>query len=201
MSSILNEHVLVLNKYFLAVQVATVRDAICVLYKEHGKVVDDQYRQYSFNDWVKRSLELSKNPDEIEKYSGEIRSSSLFVYAPQVIYLPNNESESPEIRSIKFSRRNVFDRDKNQCQYCGKKFHKDFLSMDHVIPRSRGGPSSFTNIVTACKPCNAFKDDRTPDEAGMVLLKKPVAPRWKSHVGTPFSKIKKDYWSLFLKDK
>ncbi len=197
--SILQDHVLVLNRSFLAIQVSTVKDCICALYKEHAKVVDDNYKLYTWSEWVARCQELSKDPEQIAKYSGEVRSSSLFVYAPQVIFLPDNDISSPELRTIKFSRRNVFDRDKNQCQYCAKKFHRDLLSMDHVIPKSRGGPSSFTNIVTACKACNAFKDNRTPDEAGMKLLKKPTAPRWKSHVGTPFSNIKKDYWGLFLK--
>ena len=199
--SILQDHVLVLNRSFLAIQVSTVKDAICALYKGHARVVDENYKLYWFDEWVKKCLDIAKDPDELSKYSGEVRSSSLFIYAPQVLYLPDNDISSPELRTIKFSRRNVFDRDKNQCQYCGKKFHRDNLSMDHVIPRSRGGPSTFTNIVTACKTCNAFKDNKTPDEAGMKLLKKPVAPRWKSHVGTPFSSIKKDYWSLFLKDK
>ncbi len=197
--SVLNDHVLVLNRSFLAIQVSTVRDTICALYKGHAKVVDDQYKLYTFDQWVQKCLEISKDPIELSKYTGEVRSSNLFIYSPQVIYLPENDISSPELRTIKFSRRNVFDRDKGICQYCNKKFPREQLSMDHIIPKSKGGPSSFTNIVTACKACNAFKDNRTPEEAGMKLLKKPVAPKWKSHVGTPFSKIKKDYWSIFLK--
>jgi hypothetical protein len=197
--SVLNDHVLVLNKYYLAVQVATVMDAVKILYKDHGKVVDDNYRQYTFAEWVERCKAMCVDPAEVAKYAGEVRSSSLFIYAPQVIYLPNNEAESPEIRTIKFSRKSVFERDNFTCQYCGHKKKKEELSMDHVLPRSRGGPSNFTNIVTACKPCNAWKDNQTPEEAGMALLKKPTAPRWKSHIGTPFSKVKKDYWNLFLK--
>ena len=195
----LQDHVLVLNKYFLAIQVCTVREAICVLYKDHAKVVDDLYRTYAWKEWAFRSHEISRDQTELVKYTGEIRSPSTFVYSPQVIYFPECEAESPEIRSIKFSRKNVFARDNNTCQYCGQKFQKEELSMDHIIPRSKGGPSTYTNIVTACKPCNRYKDDRTPAEAGMVLMKKPSAPRWKSHVGIPFSQIKHDYWALFLK--
>lgn len=197
--SVLVDSVLVLNKYFLAMQVCTVKTAIAALYKKHAKVLDDQYRQYWFDEWIQESKRISRDPKEICKYTGEVRSPSIFIYSPQVIFTPNNETESPEIRTLKFSRKNVFDRDRNTCQYCGQRKHRDELSMDHVLPRSRGGPSTYTNIVTACKPCNRWKDDKTPEEAGMTLLKQPVAPKWKSHIGVAFNQVKSDYWSLFLK--
>lgn len=197
--SVLTDSVLVLNKHFLAMQVTNVMTSMKVMYKGHAKVLDDEWRQYSFDEWVARSLELSKHPTEIAKYTGEVRAAKIFVYSPQVIFFPDCEEESPEIRTIKFSRRNVFDRDRHTCQYCGNKYHRDELSMDHVIPKSKGGPPTYTNIVTACKACNRFKDDRTPEEAGMTLLRQPSAPKWKSHIGVSFSQAKRDYWALFLK--
>lgn len=80
---------------------------------------------------------------------------------------------------VAFSRGNVYLRDKWTCQYCAQRFGSTKgLTLDHVVPRSRGGPSSWTNIVTACIPCNARKADRTPKEARMKLLAEPVQPRW-----------------------
>lgn len=89
---------------------------------------------------------------------------------------------------VQFTRVNVYARDEFTCQYCFGRFHPDRLTMDHVIPASRGGKRSFTNIVTACVPCNRQKDDRTPEEAGMPLKYTPrrplvLAPLMKIAVG------------------
>jgi len=75
-----------------------------------------------------------------------------------------------------FTRKNVYRRDKGRCQYCGKKISFGKFTFDHVIPKSRGGLTSWRNIVCCCLECNSKKDNRTPEEAGMKLIKKPVAP-------------------------
>jgi 5-methylcytosine-specific restriction endonuclease McrA len=80
-------------------------------------------------------------------------------------------------RAVKFSRENVLFRDKFRCQYCGKSGEFESLNYDHVIPRCRGGKTSWENIVAACYPCNTSKANRTPEEAGMRLLQRPVKPR------------------------
>ena len=80
------------------------------------------------------------------------------------------------------NRKNVVWRDKNVCQYCGNRFIFSELTMDHVIPKSRGGDRSWTNIVACCKKCNNNKSNRTPQEAKMPLIKKPIIPRWDIHI-------------------
>lgn len=76
-------------------------------------------------------------------------------------------------RGQEVSRRNILLRDRHQCMYCAKKCRPEVLTLDHVIPKSRGGPSSWSNLVACCEKCNRFKADRTPEEAGMVLIRKP----------------------------
>ncbi len=81
-------------------------------------------------------------------------------------------------RDIKFSRQNIYFRDKFRCQYCGEKLRPKELTCDHVIPRSRGGKTTWTNIVTCCIPCNRKKGGRTPREAGLRMMWKPSRPSW-----------------------
>jgi len=80
--------------------------------------------------------------------------------------------------AIKFSRINIYTRDRFACQYCGARFDAEDLTFDHVVPRSQGGRTSWENIVTACVPCNAHKANRTPREAQMHLLRRPAKPRF-----------------------
>jgi 5-methylcytosine-specific restriction endonuclease McrA len=80
-------------------------------------------------------------------------------------------------RNVKFNRVNVWKRDKGACQYCGVKVDPATYQYEHVLPKSRGGRTTWENIVVACCPCNQKKRDRTPEEAGMRLLRKPVKPK------------------------
>ena len=91
------------------------------------------------------------------------------------------------------NRKNVVWRDKNVCQYCGNRFCFADLTMDHVIPKSRGGDKSWTNIVASCKRCNNNKGNRTPEEAKMPLIKKPFIPKWNIHVILRDKKIPKEW--------
>jgi len=79
---------------------------------------------------------------------------------------------------VKFSRQNLYVRDRRTCQYCGTPFEHKYLTYDHVIPRSKGGQTEWTNVVTCCLACNLKKGGRTPEEAGMSLIRKPRAPIW-----------------------
>jgi 5-methylcytosine-specific restriction endonuclease McrA len=81
-------------------------------------------------------------------------------------------------KKVKFSRVNIYARDKYRCQYCGIKGRMKDFTFDHVIPRSQGGKTTWDNIVTCCPDCNCKKDSRTPKEAGMKLRKHPVQPEW-----------------------
>lgn len=90
---------------------------------------------------------------------------------PSVIRLKEYRYIPVQIQIV--SRKNVLLRDRNICQYCAKKFSTAELTLDHIMPRSRGGKDSWSNLVACCQKCNRFKADRTPEEAGMMLLHKP----------------------------
>lgn len=201
--SVLSKTVLLLNKYYLALQVTTVDSAIGALAKGKAQVVTENYRTYDIYEWNEWCRE---NKSELSKYEGLVRSPSLYLFAPQVIRVPDCEYHTNIVKTVKYSRRNVFQRDNHKCVYCENKRPEMIdncrgdkaLTLDHVIPRSKGGKSSWSNIVTACKWCNADKGDKLLEEIGWTLHTKPVQPKWRSHVGTPFNRIKKKYWENFL---
>ena len=103
-------------------------------------------------------------PTNVQVYPG--------VYLPSVIRL--RTYKHIPIRLQVMTRKNILLRDGNVCQYCGQKFKSDELTLDHVIPKSRGGSKSWNNLVSCCGPCNRKKDNRTPQEAGMPLLHRPL---------------------------
>ena len=111
------------------------------------------------------------------------------VKAPTVIRL--RQFIRVPYRDIPLSRKNIFQRDNNCCQYCGQKNKK--LSIDHVIPRSRGGKDNWENVITACLHCNVKKGNRTPEEAKMPLIKKPFIPKWNIHVLLRDKKIPQEW--------
>lgn len=113
-------------------------------------------------------------------------------HIPAVVRL-NNYVNVP-YRGVELSRVNIFKRDNYTCQYCGK--DKD-LSIDHVLPRSRGGGSTWKNLITACKTCNARKGDYTPDEAEMLMIQKPFKPSYLMFL-RDFSGFKYEEWVPYL---
>jgi 5-methylcytosine-specific restriction endonuclease McrA len=142
----------------------------------------------------------------LEEYSKEIRSVSFSVKLPAVVRLLRlvKRPKAP----VRFSRQNIYIRDRYICQYCGRKFPPEELTYDHVIPKSRGGRTVWANIVTCCVKCNSAKGGRTPSEARMRLIREPTRPSW-----LPFLRITvglKDmpsswrdylYWNVELVDK
>ena len=111
----------------------------------------------------------------VVEYDDEIASPSVVWKMPAVLRLRRMPSQKK--RGVRFSRLNVYQRDGYHCQYCGNQFPVALLSYDHVIPRSAGGATSWTNIVTACKSCNVRKANHSCDDAGMWPLKVPSCPR------------------------
>lgn len=112
--------------------------------------------------------------DVLEAYRESVASPSISVPMPAVVRLRRHVVGVR--KGVKFSRANVFARDGFACQYCGLRKARSELSFDHVVPRVAGGRTSWENIATACRPCNHKKRNRTPDQAGMKLLRKPVRP-------------------------
>ena len=111
----------------------------------------------------------------LAEYDETIRSPSVAIRTPAVVRL--KRALAGHKRGVKFSRANVFARDDFRCQYCGEKKPARELTYDHVVPRAQGGVTAWENIVASCYPCNHAKRGRTPEQAGMPLLRRPARPR------------------------
>lgn len=101
----------------------------------------------------------------------------------------------------RFRKKVLFNRDSWSCQYCGTKLSWDTIEIEHILPASRGGPTSWHNCVAACKPCNKRKADRTPDEAGMQLLSVPREPSPLHFWDIARSSAWHDDWEMFIEKK
>ena len=189
MQDVLVGRVLVLNRWFQAVQLTTVRRAFVLLYGGVAHAVDEQGETYTFDMW--RELPVRIGDTALPIVGGALR-------VPRVVHLHRYERFPRPI--VRLTRRNVMLRDGHQCQYCARRPPLRELNIDHIVPRSRGGTDSWENLVTACRLCNLRKGWRTPDEAGMRLIRSPVPPRWTTsaqillEAGGPFKE-----WAPFLK--
>ena len=133
----------------------------------------------------------------IEEYEDEIRAVSLVIKIPAVVRLLRAFRRFA--KPVKFSRINIYARDGYKCQYCGTKCTISELTYDHVVPRSQGGMTEWTNIVTCCYLCNRKKGGRTPREAGMTLLAQPSQPNWVPAVAIRISlRSIPDAWRDYL---
>ena len=192
----LDSSVLVLNKYFMAIHVISVRRAFCLLCKDLAEVItttDGHFHSYDFQSWREVSEVRQEYRDPDDDY---IRALHFEIRVPRIVRLLAYD-RVPRIK-VKFNRRNIFARDGNRCQYCGRKFAANDLSLDHVLPRSRGGGMSWENIVCACVRCNVRKGGRTPVEAGMKLIKLPVKPKTSPTLGLKLAHRKYQSWKAFL---
>ena len=165
----LNRQVLVLNRYWVAVHVCTARRALSLVFQEMARVVTDDFETHDFNSW----RELSEYSDSAHPL---IHTPNFPLMLPRVIVLSRYHRVPP--RNVKFNRRNIFIRDRNQCQYCGRRPREDDLTIDHVVPRSRGGATVWENVVLACTTCNARKGSRLGSECGMAPRRPPKKPPW-----------------------
>ncbi|RKY23989.1 MAG: HNH endonuclease [Planctomycetota bacterium] len=189
-------NVLVLNKHYMAIRIVGARRAFSLLFRELAEVVSfeqGEYSNYDFQSWCEVS-ELRRN---FEPAGHDwVSTVSFHIAVPRIIRLlfydrlPRSE--------VKFNRRNIFARDKNRCQYCGKRYRTSELSLDHIIPRSMGGKSVWENIVCACTKCNVKKGGRTPHQAGMTLIKKPVKPKRNPVVHIHLGNQRYQSWKQFL---
>ena len=195
-SSGLNSSVLVLNRQYMAVHVVGVRRAFGLLINSMAEVIhieDGQYSNYDFQSW----REISELKAEFKEPSDDwIRSVNFEVCVPRVLRLLYYD-RLPKQR-VRLNRRNIFARDANTCQYCGKKFATSELSLDHIMPSCRGGDTSWENLVCACVKCNVRKGGRTPKEAGMKLIQKPVRPKRSPMLTVKLGNPKYASWKTFL---
>lgn len=140
-------------------------------------VLTQGYQPHGVVSW-KRGLLLAfgGKVEVLERYDEVVRSPSLAVAVPSVVRLLRHYRRGRQ--RVRFCRENVLRRDDYTCAYCGARPpHRD-LTLDHVVPRSRGGATRWENVVTACRKCNGDKGSRTPAEAHLSLAIKPTAPRW-----------------------
>jgi 5-methylcytosine-specific restriction endonuclease McrA len=199
LSPSLEASVLVLNKLFMAVHIISVRRAFCLLCKEVAEVVsleDGQFATYNFETW----RELSEYRAKCFRQEDDdwVRTVNSEIQVPRVIRLLGYEKLPKQ--TVKFNRRNIFARDNNQCQYCGKKYPTTELSLDHVTPRSQGGMSTWDNIVCACVNCNVRKGGRTPKQAHMSLIRKPEKPKRSPLLNLKLTHKKYQSWKTFLEN-
>jgi 5-methylcytosine-specific restriction endonuclease McrA len=187
-ASILDRPTLVLNRHWQPVNIATVARSLTMLWNEAAHVVDpDDFRLYTWSDWA------SLAPKEGEPFLQAVRFR---LRVPEVLTL--TRYDRPRESAVTFSRRNIFKRDHSTCQYCGSRPGSSELTIDHVIPRSQGGTSTWENCVLACVACNARKANRTPEQAHMKLRKHPTRPAWKPLYAS--SGIRIESWSKFLSE-
>lgn len=134
----------------------------------------------------------------------DVRTVSFAIPLPSVIQMLYFIKRGRQ--SVALSKKNVLLRDKHQCMYCGV-VGEQKLTVDHVFPKSRGGPSTFENLVCACVPCNTRKRDRTPEEAGMKLRRKPYRPRYiawavfKRHTAPEEWALYASLWSVSIEER
>ncbi len=163
----LESPVLVLNRGFAALTLTDVRRCFTLFYKGHVRAVLPDYSTVDWEEW--RDIPVPPEDEDV------VRTPTMLLKVPRVIQLLS--CERPPRHDVKFSRHNIYVRDGNRCQYCGKRFSTSELSLDHIVPLSRGGGSSWENVVCACLPCNVRKGSRLPEEAGMALRRPPVKPK------------------------
>lgn len=191
--SIKRRKVLVLNKSWSAIRIVTLERAITLLFSTYkngepkAKIVDGvSYTVFSWEDWAKLPV-----TDDSEG----IHTANQIFRIPEIIQLTRYNKIPTQ--KLSFSRQGVYKRDGGHCQYCGKKVGTD-ATLDHVLPKSRGGATSWSNVVISCRPCNFKKADRTPAAANMQLLKQPTVPSF-SMVDMELKESDVVSWKSFVK--
>ena len=187
-TAVLDRPTLVLNRNWQPVAVATVAKALVKVWNDTARIIDPaDYRQYAWADWSRLA------PADGEPF---IQTRWLRLRVPEVVTL--TQYDRMPANAVTFSRRNVFKRDRYTCQYCGRQPGSEELTIDHVLPRSQGGVSSWDNCVLACVDCNHTKADRTPEQARMALRRQPHRPLWKPLYAAHGVRI--ESWSRFLSE-
>ena len=189
-----SQSVLVLNKQWQAIHVKNPMDAISMMYANTatGLLVKgcDIMQPLSWDQWV------NLPHDSEEKY---IHTASLSIRIPKIIIL-SKYSRVP-LKRPKLTKKNIWKRDNYTCQYTGKRIQEGEGNIDHITPRSKGGATDWTNLVLACKDVNQKKGDKTPEQAGLTLLKTPTVPSAFLSTDNIENKFNIKEWDIFLRKK
>ena len=190
----LDQPVLVLNRLWQAVNIIGARRAFGLLARGHAQVVhqhDDDFRTFALLDWMDFSV---NNPPVVALET--VHTPNRVIRLPRVILL--TFFDRLPCKELKLTRNNVFERDGNHCQYCGRTFPRAELNSDHVIPREQGGKTPCENIGGACRRCTSRKANRLPHEASMRLIRKPVRPKWRPVISLVLGNQERERWKDFL---
>lgn len=186
--SVLSRATLVLNRSWQPVRIASAARCMIMLWNGTVKVVDpESFQVYDWHDWSKLT------PRDGQATIRTVQSS---LVVPEVVVL--QEYDKIPVKMVTFSRRNLFRRDHYQCQYCGKKPKTTDLTIDHILPRSKGGTSTWENCVLACIRCNTRKGSKTLDEANLKLRRTPIRPTWTRLFAPPQNRVSS--WSKFISE-
>ncbi|HTL11248.1 MAG TPA: HNH endonuclease [Bdellovibrionota bacterium] len=167
---------------------------------DHALLLNASFEPLHIVSW-QRALQLlfQGKVEVVEEWDREIRSVSFSMRIPSVLRLVHFVSLKKHRHLVRFSRPNVFLRDSFRCQYCGNRAARHQLTLDHVMPVVQGGRKSWENIVTCCKLCNQRKGGRTPDQAGMALIRRPEEPKWLPEVSFQMGvAVTPDKWKIYL---
>lgn len=162
-----------------------------LVYQDCARIVGEDYQIHDFASWQEVSAFGASR--EVEEY---VHTTSFRIRVPEVILLTAFGKMPP--LTVKFNRRNIYLRDNLTCQYCQVKPPRENLTIDHVIPRSRGGKSIWENVVLACQRCNSVKGSRTPEEARMKLAHPPRRPHWLAAMRTMLRGPERPMWQRFV---
>ncbi len=202
LSPALSANVLVLNRFYQAVRVVNVRRAFSLLFRDLAEVIhietdeatgQHRWQNLGFTEWAELSeLKRTFEPDQYDW----IHTVRFQIAVPRIIRLLGYDKLPRQ--DVKFNRRNIYARDSNRCQYCGRKFPTTELSLDHVVPKSQNGKSTWENIVCCCVKCNVKKGGRTPEQARMHLITKPVKPKRSPVINIRLADERYQSWKQFL---
>lgn len=214
--------VLALNRNWVPINVVDVFDAMQKVFSGRALVVDSEtFMTYDFSEWVENWDDAAKMAKTAE--NRVMRGGRVTLVMPEVIVFKEYKGVGYKVNSTRkpsFSRRNLFIRDRNTCQFCAKKFRTEELTMDHIVPRCKGGKVTWKNIVLACQSCNNKKGSKSLAESGLRLIRQPFEPReedlklgpverlrmklgrnvpktWEQFLGKVVSDM---YWNISLKE-
>jgi 5-methylcytosine-specific restriction endonuclease McrA len=198
--SALQSSVLLLNRSFTPVHLITAQRAFCLLLNAVAEVVnmeDGRLGLHNFSSW--REISEFRRANGLTDGDSEwIATVSYEIEVPRILRLLMYNG-FPK-RRVSLNRRNIFARDSNRCQYCGSRFPTSELSLDHVVPLSQGGGTSWDNLVCACTRCNKRKGGRIPSQANMHLMREPREPRVNPQIKIKLRRKKYYSWRQFLDD-
>ena len=184
---ILDKPVLVLNKSWMPIRIVTVKRACTLVFADKASIIcPDDYSVHHWKDWL--DLSLSEEEECIQMVQCCMK-------IPEVIVLL--KFNKANLSGVKLTKRNLYIRDRQICQYSGKRIGSKEADIDHILPKSRGGKTSWENMVVCSKEINRLKGNKTPEEAGLKLIKKPEKPIYTKIMIDPKINVPSS-WTNFL---